>query len=205
GAAAEPPLGGDDVAGVHMDRRNQRRARMGDQRDAARPEARVLGGARDLAAELGREFAEHGRDIDADLLEDPTLHQRDDAAAAPVPVGAVALPGRAGEPSAAARRARSRVLVLDRLEGGADAVAQRREPGGGLALARLDRLGGRFRHSVTPGKSAVWRSASPNTMAAARATLIERTPGRIGTTSRAALAACTSGGAPADSRPSTMT
>ena len=42
GAAAEPGFAGDDVAGVHMRRRDERRAHMGDERDAARPEARIL-------------------------------------------------------------------------------------------------------------------------------------------------------------------
>ena len=46
GAAAEPGFGGHDHAGVHVHRRHMRIARMGDQRDARGPEARVLGGAR---------------------------------------------------------------------------------------------------------------------------------------------------------------
>ena len=43
------------------------------QRDAGGPEARILLGAWDLLAEFGREFAMHGRDVDADLLEDAPL------------------------------------------------------------------------------------------------------------------------------------
>ena len=56
--------------------------RMDDQRDAARPEARVLLGAGDLLAELGREFAVDGGDVDAGLLEDAAMHDGHDAAAA---------------------------------------------------------------------------------------------------------------------------
>jgi len=37
-------------------------------------EARVLLGARDLGAELGAEFAEHRRDVDAHLLEHAAAH-----------------------------------------------------------------------------------------------------------------------------------
>src|ERR1035437_7382007 len=47
----------------------------------------------------------------------------------------------------------------------------------------------------------VCRSASPNAIAAAIATLSERKPGWIGITSRASAAATTSSGTPADSRP----
>src|SRR4051812_39190429 len=51
-----------------------------------------------------------------------------------------------------------------------------------------------------PGRS-VCRSASPNAMAAAIATLSERKPGLIGITTRASAAAVTSSVTPADSRP----
>src|SRR6266852_443325 len=86
GAAAEPSFAGDDMARVHVHGGNQRRGHMGDQRDAARPEARVFGGAGDLAAELGRELTEDGRDVDADFLEDLTLHHGHDATAAAITV-----------------------------------------------------------------------------------------------------------------------
>ena len=51
----------------------------------------------------------------------------------------------------------------------------------------------------------VCRSASPNAMAAAMATLSERKPGLIGITSRASAAAATSSVTPADSRPNSRT
>ena len=62
GAAAEPGLGRHHEAGVHVHRRHVRIVQMGDQRDARRPEPRVVGGAGNLLAEFGRELAEHGRD-----------------------------------------------------------------------------------------------------------------------------------------------
>ena len=85
------------------------------------PEAqnsRVLLGARDLLAELGRELAEDGRGVDADLLEHAPRHQAHDAAAAGSARMIRALPGRAleaagravtqGAPSPAARPRASR-------------------------------------------------------------------------------------------------
>ena len=56
--------------------------RMHDQRHAGRPEARVLVGAGDLAAELRRELAMHGRGVNAGLLEHAAVQQAHDAAAA---------------------------------------------------------------------------------------------------------------------------
>ena len=103
---------------------------MRDQRNAARPEARVLLGARHLLAELGRELAVHRRGVDADLLEDAAMHHRHDAAAA---LAVVALPvasARSGR--APTRHAGRSSVILDRLEGRADAVAQRLEPGARL-------------------------------------------------------------------------
>ena len=60
----------------------------------------------------------------------------------------------------------------------------------------------RVTHRVSPQMAGlVCRSASPSAMAAAIATLSERSPGLIGITSRASAAAATSSGTPADSRP----
>ena len=59
--SAPPPnqaLRGDDEARVHVHGRHVRVPGMGDQRNARGPEARVLGGARDLLAEFRRELAE---------------------------------------------------------------------------------------------------------------------------------------------------
>ena len=62
GAAAEPGLGGDDEARVHVHRRHVRIVHVRDQRDARGPEARIALGAGNFLAEFGRELAVHGRD-----------------------------------------------------------------------------------------------------------------------------------------------
>ena len=54
---------------VHVHRRHVRVLQVGDERDAGGPEPRVGFGAGNLLAEFGRELAEHGRDVHADLLE----------------------------------------------------------------------------------------------------------------------------------------
>ena len=82
--------------------------RVGDQRDAGGPEARVFLGARNLPAELRRELAVDGRDMHADLFEDAAVHHRHDAAAARRAAVVGALPtacGRSG-PARAPRKAR---------------------------------------------------------------------------------------------------
>ncbi len=108
---------------------------MGDDADAARPEPRVLGGARDLAAELGAELAPDGRDVDAHLLEHaPAAHQADHATAA-----ALARPRLALEAAwfALGRAGQRLGLVLDGLERGAELVTQAFEPG---ARGKLERV-----------------------------------------------------------------
>src|ERR1700730_9961317 len=103
---------------------------MGDDRNAARPEPRFLCGPRDLAAEFGRKLTEHGRDVDPDLLEDAAVHQRDRAATATRPLPVLAL-----EPTGRQRTMLpAGVVAFDRLEGGADPVAQRGEPYRGALL-----------------------------------------------------------------------
>ena len=72
-------------------------AQMGDQRNARRPESRVGVGAGNLLAELGRELAEDGGDVDADLLEQASIHHRHDAAAARSAGMVAARPRRAHE------------------------------------------------------------------------------------------------------------
>src|SRR4029079_13737548 len=119
-AAAEPALGRDDVARVEMHRRHQRRARMDDERDAARPKARIVLGAGNLLPKFRAELAPDGRDIDAGFLEDAAFKHRHGATAA-----ALALPILALE----ALRLALVEFILDRLERAADAVAQRIEPG----------------------------------------------------------------------------
>src|SRR3546814_3535801 len=105
GAAAEPRLGGDDVAGIHVYRRHQGRAQVRHQRDPAGPEPRVLLGAGDLPRELRRKAAEHRGDVHADLLEHAPAQRRHDAAAALAAASIGALPGLALE--AAGRDLRS--------------------------------------------------------------------------------------------------
>ena len=111
GAAAEPGFCGDDEARVHVHGRHMRIVQMGDQRNAGGVKARIVGGAGNLLAEFRREFAEHGRDVDADLFEDAALHHRHDAAAAAARrcdrcgSTACARNGPAGGPQAARRRA----------------------------------------------------------------------------------------------------
>ncbi len=64
------------------------------------PEAQkrgIVGGARNLRAEFGREFAVHGRAMHADLLEQPAVHHRHHAAAARLAGMVGAVPGRAHE------------------------------------------------------------------------------------------------------------
>ena len=103
---------------------------MGDQRYPARPEPGILGGPGDFAAEFGRELAEDGGDVDADLLEHPPVHDRHRAAAAAraLPLGAHEAAGRP-RPAIGAG-----IIVLDRLERRADPVAQGREPRGGFGF-----------------------------------------------------------------------
>ena len=124
GAAAEPRLGGDDEAGVHVHGRHVRIAHVGDQRNARRPEPGIVGRARDLRAEFGREFAMHGGAVHADLLEQPPAHHRHHAAAAGLAGVVGAVPGRAHEAPGVAGIERSRRIVFQPLEGRADVVAQ---------------------------------------------------------------------------------
>ena len=157
GAAGEPPLGGDDQAGVHMHRRHVRVPHMGDEADAARPEAPVLGRARNLRREIGAEFAPNGGDVHPHLLEDAPAHDPHFAAAAPVVAPVVARSGAAflrAAPGcgleAAGRGIGAIVLVLDGLEGSADSRAQRLEPGAGGLLQGV--MGKHLDHAA-----ALWR------------------------------------------------
>src|SRR5690606_9685724 len=111
--------------------------RMGDQRDAGSPEGRILLGAGDLLAELGREFAMDRGCMDADLFEDAPVHEGH----YPSPARTlVALPRGALKTSRRARGQGAAHFVLDLLEGSADAVAKLLEPGLGLRLLVFDRL-----------------------------------------------------------------
>ena len=122
-----------------MRRRHARALHVRDQADAAGPEPRVLRRTRDLRAEFRAERAEHGGDVHPHLLEHPALHARSSRrrrrgcrprSARCQAVRTKRAAGRAG------------LLVLDRLERGAEAVAQPLEPGlGGSCSARAATAG----------------------------------------------------------------
>src|SRR5215468_7265039 len=112
---------------------------MGDQADAARPEPAALGGARDLLAELLGEGAVHGRDVDADLLEQAPAHHRHHAAAAVRAILRGTAPFRPFEAPGRALAERPRELVFELLEFRADAVAQFGEPRGGAGFQLIAR------------------------------------------------------------------
>src|SRR6185312_11618020 len=203
GAAAEPALRCGDEARVHVRGRYLGRAGMHDERDAARPEARILLRTRDLLAEFLGEGAVHGRDVDAGLLQHAAVQDRHLAAAALGTAFLGALPRLALEATGrpAGERA-ARELGLDRLEGGAQSVAQGREPGRGGGAMLGEQIGARAGCGGGHGSNpSVWRKASPRTMPAATATLIERKPGCIGMRMRASALSATSGGTPPVSRP----
>src|SRR5215218_8548932 len=129
-SATEPGLRSHHETGVHVHRWNIRVPWVRDERDAAGPEARILLGARDLAAEFWREFSMHRRDMHAHLLEHAAAHHGHDASAAGSADMILALPGRPLEPTGlgSLRGEGSRHLILQGLERGADPVAQQCEP-----------------------------------------------------------------------------
>ena len=138
GAAAEPRLGGDDEARVHVHCRHVRVGQVRDQRDAGGPEPRIGLGAGNLAAELGGEFAVDGGDVHAHLLEQAALEHRHDAAAAGRAAVVGARPWRAHEAGGAVAVERGRRVGFERLERRADVVAQQFEPLPGARLARFE-------------------------------------------------------------------
>ena len=135
-AAAEPALGRGDEAGVHVNRRNARADGVADQADPRREEARIDVGAGHVLGVVSGKGAMHRRDVDADLFEQPAVHHAHDAPAAlgPLPSGAHEATGFAGEQVGGG-------CILQRLEGGMDAVAQMFEPGAGLDLLQVERIG----------------------------------------------------------------
>ena len=127
-------------------------------------------------ANSGGKVAVHGRDVHADLLEQPAVHHAHDAAAA--------LGRGSRRLLRSGRRAEVRGrLVLQRLEGGADAVAQGFEPGAGApfgfpAGSGSLSAGSFIRLEAESGKPSVCRSASPRRHGAAVTTFSERPPGQ---------------------------
>src|SRR5690606_1523756 len=174
-------------ARIHVHGGNVRVRHMRNKADAGGKETRILGRAVDRSREIGREGAADRRDIDPDFFEDLSRHHAAHAASAFAglkPLG-LAVPGRVGETRRAA------CFGFDRLEFGADAVAQRLEPVAGGLLLGIER-----NH---PGKPFVCLRASASAMPAATATFKERKPGCIGIAIRAAAAAWTCAGTPEDS------
>jgi hypothetical protein len=97
---------------------------MRDERNAARPEARILRRPRDFVAKLGRELARHGRDVDPDLFENLPSHDRDSPASTARPLPLVALEAAWRPPLDAC----TGEFRLDRFELGADTVAELGKP-----------------------------------------------------------------------------
>ena len=123
-AAAEPAMGGDDHARVHVRGRDVRALRVGDQADAGGPESRVLGRAGHAGAHLGAELAGDDGDVHADFFEHAAVHQPDGAAA----FEAGPLPWRPFETAGRAIAAQHAALILDGFERGTQPVAQAGEP-----------------------------------------------------------------------------
>ena len=110
---------------------------MCDQRDAGGEETRIVRRAGYVLAELGGELAKDRRDVNADLLENATVHDRHDAATARRAGVIGAVPGRADETPGrtVGQRCARREGVLQFLERGHDPIAQRGEPSAGAGLA----------------------------------------------------------------------
>ena len=136
-AAAEPALRGHQHPRVEMRRRHARAAHVRDQADAAGPEARVLRGAGDLAAELRAELAPHGGDVHADLLEH-----------------------RARASRSSPRRRRLRASGVGRGPRGADEAARPAEPGGVVRARASSSIASNAAHSRSRRSSNQARAAS---------------------------------------------
>ncbi len=117
----EPAAGGDQHAGIEVGRGHFRALHVRDQADAAGPEARVLGCTGDLGTKFGGELPPDRGDIDPDLLENPPLHDAHHPAASVRAILGGPAPCRLLEASRLSRPSR---LLLDRIEGRAQPVAQ---------------------------------------------------------------------------------
>src|SRR3990172_9891440 len=138
GAAAEPAPTRHHHARVHMRGGHIRIYGMGDEGDAARPEAWVVLGARNLLGEFRGKSSVHGRGVAADLLEYAAGHQRHDASAAVLAALLGAGPTGLHEAASGVARAAGKAfgLVLNPLEACADIVAQMLEPEAGTFFPR---------------------------------------------------------------------
>src|SRR5690606_31011050 len=133
-----------DHARVHVYRRHVGIPWMRDQGNTACPETGIVLGARNLPAKFRRELPMDGGGMNPNLLENPAAHDRHDAAAA---LAILTLPGRLLEASRLPWGLRACQFVLDRLECGADAIAQGFEPCSRLFLLFLD-VGGQARWDI---------------------------------------------------------
>src|SRR5271165_3600102 len=148
-AAAEPHLGRAHEPHVHVDGRNVRAPRMGDHRDAGRPEARIVGRAGNLPGELGREGAEHGRAMRAHFLEQTAAQHGHAAAAARACAGVGPRPRLDREAAGRPRRIDAGKLLFEPLHRRDDPLLQAGKPFRRLSEARIGagRIGG-FGHAL---------------------------------------------------------
>ena len=143
-AAAEPRLAGDDEARVHVRSRNIGIPRVGDDRQARRPEARVGLAAGNSLGEFRRQSAEHGRGVDAHLLEQAAAQHRHASPTARRAGAVEAAPRFDDEAARRDARRRQGAFVLERFHRRDQAKLQRREPGFGGALAMFERVHARL-------------------------------------------------------------
>src|SRR4029077_7716813 len=136
-AATEPGFAGDDKPGVHVHRWHVRVVQMRDKRNARCPETRVSVGAWNLLAEFRRELAVHGRTMPAALLEDASVHHCYDAPTTRCATMVGSLPRRMNEPArrTVGERGFRGQRIFQHLEGRANIITQRFEPGSRARLA----------------------------------------------------------------------
>ncbi len=121
-----------------MHRWHVRVGHVRDEADSGGKEARVIFRPGDALREFGRELSAHGRDVHADLLEDLADHLSANPTATGLARHIGALPRRVD------KRGIARRLALNLLEGGADAVAERLEPGARRLLLIVEVKHGRL-------------------------------------------------------------
>ena len=124
-ATAEPPFRRRQHPRVHVRGRAVGIFHVGDEADAARPEARIVGRAFDLFGKLRAERAVDGGGMHADFLEHAASHHAHHAAAA---FGAGPWLALEGAGRLSVQRRDGRQLRLQPLQRGADVVAQALEP-----------------------------------------------------------------------------
>src|SRR5688572_21001474 len=136
--------------------------------------------------------------MNAHFLKEPAVQHGHHATAAIVFTG----PRRLLEAAGGCRTCR---FIFQLFKFGDNPVPQGFKPEAGRVFLSFNtgHCGG-FHKAQETGKPAVWRKASPVTMAQARLTLRERSPGFIGIRMRASTVSWTSRGTPALSCPTRM-